>query len=94
MDVETASAIEQIHQRIDALEETLRTEIRLSADSVRSDVRIEFREGLDRLREEIREEIQEARRHAVVLNEETRGDIRLVAEGVAHLSVKLDSLKR
>jgi len=49
-----------------------------------------FRGELDGLREEIRE----VRRHAVVLNESTREDIRFVAEAVAALAVKIDSLKR
>ena len=64
MDVETASAIERLSDRIDALEITLRTDI------------------------------QEVRRHAIALNESTRDDIRLVADGIAHLTVKVDSLKR
>ncbi len=34
----------------------------------------------------------EVRRHAVMLNEATRDDIRLVAEAVAAVAVKIDSL--
>jgi hypothetical protein len=46
------------------------------------------------LRAELLEGLAEARRHAVMLNESTRDDIRLVAEAVAVLSVKIDSLPR
>ena len=42
----------------------------------------------------LRTDIQEVRRHAIALNEWTRDDIRLVADGIAHLTVKVDSLKR
>ncbi len=46
------------------------------------------------LRVEMREGLQENRRHAIVLNESTREDIRFVAEAVAGLTVKIDSLQR
>jgi hypothetical protein len=65
MDVETAEAIEQLGDRIDALEGSLRSE---------------FRAGL-----------AENRRHAEVLIESLRDDIRMLAEGFATLTAKLDS---
>ena len=65
MDVQTSEAIEQLGQRIDALEGSLRTE---------------FRAGL-----------AENRRHAEVLIESLRDDIRMLAEGFATLTAKLDS---
>jgi hypothetical protein len=81
MDTETAAAIEGVHARIDALEVT---------------VRGEFRQGLSELREEfraeLRSELADVRRHAVMLNESTRDDIRLVAGAVAVLTVKVDAL--
>jgi hypothetical protein len=75
MDVETASAIVRLSERVDTLDTSLRQEI--------TDLRIELREGL-----------AESRRHAVMLNESTREDIRFVAEAVANLTVKIDSLRR
>jgi hypothetical protein len=75
MDVETASAIVQLSQRVDTLGTSLRQEI--------TDLRIELREGL-----------AGSRRHAVMLNESTREDIRFVAEAVANLTVTIDSLRR
>lgn len=48
---------------------------------------------IDLLETTLREDIEEVRRHAALLNEATRGDIRLVAGAVAHLTVKVDSLK-
>jgi len=65
MDVEPPDAIEQVGQRIDALDVSLRTE---------------FRSGL-----------AENRRHTEVLVEALRDDIRILAEGFATLSAKLDS---
>jgi len=60
MDVETSEAIEQLGQRIDAVELSLRHE---------------FRAGL-----------AENRRHAEVLIESVRDDIRMLAEGFATLT--------
>lgn len=74
MDVETASAIVRLSERVDRLDTSLRQEI--------TDLRGELREGL-----------AESRRHAVMLNESTREDIRFVAEAVANLTVKIDSLR-
>ena len=37
---------------------------------------------------------EDTRQHAVILNESTRDDIRLVAEAVAGLAIKIDSLRR
>jgi hypothetical protein len=83
MDVETSGAIDRLRNRIDALEFSLR---------------LEFQDGLrvlgSGIRQELREQIEETRRHAIILNESTRDDIRLVAEAVANLSVKVGSLRR
>jgi hypothetical protein len=75
MDVETASAIVRLSERVDTLEASLRQEI--------TDLRLELRDGL-----------AETRRHATILNESTREDISFVAEAVAGLTVKIDSLQR
>jgi hypothetical protein len=86
MDTETVAAIDRVNDRIDALE------IKLGG---------KFRQGLSELREEVhdfraelRAELADVRRHAVMLNESTRDDIRLVAEAVAVLTLKVDSLQR
>jgi hypothetical protein len=76
------------------LREDLRGEFQSGLVGLREDLRGEFRGGLAGLRDELREETQEGRRHASVLNEATRDDIRLVAEAVAHLTLKVDSLRR
>jgi hypothetical protein len=55
----------------------------LDADAVRRD---------ERLRAEIAVGLADARRHALMLNEATRDDIRLVAEAVALLTVKVEAL--
>ena len=82
MDVETASAIVRLSERVDTLDTFLRHEI--------TDLRIELRDRLA----ELREGLAESRRHAVMLNESTREDIRFVAEAVANLTVTIDSLRR
>jgi hypothetical protein len=82
MDVETASAIVRLSERVDTLDTSLRQEI--------TDLRIELRAGLA----ELHEGLAESRRHAVMLNESTREDISFVAEAVANLTVKIDSLRR
>jgi hypothetical protein len=82
MDVETASAIVRLSERVDTLDASLRQEI--------ADLRLELRDGLA----ELHGGLAESRRHAVMLNESTREDIRVVAEAVANLTVKIDSLRR
>ena len=65
---------------------------------------IETSEALDRigerldalgrsLRIELREGLAQNRRHSEVLLETLRDDIRLLADGFAHVSAKLDSLQ-
>jgi hypothetical protein len=46
------------------------------------------------LRADIRNSLEESKRHAQVLHESVREDIRMLAEGFAVMSVKLDSLQR
>ena len=64
MDVETANAIKQLGDRIDALLMALRSDC------------------------------AETRRHAEMLFESLKDDIRILAEGFATLSAKLDSGRR
>ena len=112
MDPETSSAIESLRQdlgqRITAVEDGLRGEIR----GLRTELRDELHDETGKLRGEIRElrhelrgemqelrgEMQEMReelmRHAMVLTDSVRDDIRIVAEGLTTVSAKLDALKR
>ena len=90
MDVETSEAIGRLGERIDALEVSLRTEFRWGL----AESRTEVRQGFAEFRTEIREGFAESRRHADVLFESLRDDIRILAEGFAAVSAKLDGLRR
>ena len=90
MDTDTAVAIEHVNARIDAFEMALRGEFRRGL----SELCEEFRDLHSELRSELHSELADVRRHAVMLNESTRDDIRLVAEAVAVLTNKIDSLRR
>ena len=62
----------------------VRTDLRTEIQGARTDSRSEIQESLGGLRTEI----QEVRRHSDVIAESLRGEIRLVAEGVAGLDEK------
>ena len=83
VDLETSKAI-------DSLREGLQGEIR--------ELRKEMHGEIHGLREELRGEMREMReqlmRHAMVLTESVRDDIRIVADGLATVSAKLDALRR
>jgi chaperonin cofactor prefoldin len=93
MDVETTEALERIDRRFDQVDdrfdqvdsrfETLETSLRAEIQAFRAEIRAELREGLE-----------ERRRHTEVLYESLRDDIRMLAEGFAMMSAKLDSLQR
>jgi prefoldin subunit 5 len=89
VDVETTSAIERLTERIDKLE----TSVHGDMAGLRGEIG-ELRGEMENLRAETREGLEEVRRHATVLNEQTNETLRVVAAGVAHLSVKIDSLSR
>jgi hypothetical protein len=91
MDVETSEAIERLTGRIDALEISLRAEFRTGLADTHSSLRAEFRAGFAELRDELKDEILESRRHAQVLFESTRDDIRMIADAVALISARLDT---
>jgi hypothetical protein len=93
MDVETASALERIGERVDVLNTSLRAEIVALREGLRQDIAA-LRESTRLEISALREGLTESRRHAVILNESAREDIRFVAEAVAGLSVKIDSLQR
>jgi len=87
MDVETSEAIEQIGQRIDALEASLRAEFRAGYSQSRQYTEAVFAEN----RRHTEGLVAETRRHIEVLLESVRDDIRLLAEGFATISAKLNS---
>jgi len=92
MDSETAQAFERLSRELrDGLQEVrteLQTGFRDGLQEVRTDLHTGFRDGLQEVRTELRNEIQEVRRHADVVAESLRGEIRLVAEGVVGLDEK------
>ena len=93
MDVETASALERVIERVDALNTSLGGKIVAFREDLRQEIaalRQEARQDISALRESV----AKVRRHAVILNEGTREDTRFVAEAVANLSGKIDSLQR
>jgi hypothetical protein len=123
MDVETSEALTQLGDRIDALEASLRAEIRngRAEDRAYTDAKFDqalrhadatfdealrhtdakFDEALrhtdDKFDEALRhtdEKFAEVRRHTQVLFESLQHDIRLLADGFAILSAKLDSPRR
>ena len=65
---------------------TMRRELSGEIAAVRRDIEI--------LRAETRDGLAESRRHTEVLFESLRDDIRIIAEGFATVSLKLDSLQR
>ena len=79
MDTEVTEAIDRLSDRIDHLELSLRGEM--------ADMR-------DGLRAEMADMRDELRRHTDVVAESLHDDIRLVAEGVAHLAARIDRLQR
>ncbi len=86
MDVETSAAIDRVSDHIDALDVSVNDRIHALDVSVNG--------RIDELRAELRDGFVEARRHTEVLFESLRDDIRILADGVAHVSAKLDSLQR
>jgi hypothetical protein len=82
-----------------SLGDDLRGEMRQMGDELRGEIqqmgeelRGEMRQIAEDLRRDIREGDAETRRHSTVLVESLRNDIRLVAEAVAVLTVKVDRL--
>lgn len=99
MDVDTAQAIDALTGRIDALEESIRGEIQAGDASLRAEMqagfeslRAEIRTGDELVRADLHAEILESRRHSQMLFESLHDDIRIVAEGLAMLAVKVDRL--
>jgi hypothetical protein len=103
VDPEVSSAIESLRQdlgqRITAVEDVLRGEIRGLREQVHGETRKiredmhEIREEMHEVREEMREMRGELMRHAMVLTDSVRDDIRIVADGLAAVGAKLDALR-
>ena len=96
MDVDTAAAVERLSDRTDALESSFRGglgELRGELGELRGELG-ELRGELGELRGEVREGLAENRRHTHILFESLRDDIRILADGFAHISAKIDSLER
>ena len=81
-------SVEQILPTLATKEDLLATRADLFA--TRDDLRAE----IVATRRDLTERIEEVKRHADVLNEDTREDIRKVAEGVASLSTSLQANTR
>lgn len=86
MDVETTNALEGLRSDVQAVRVDLRAEMQ--------DLRSELRGETEQLRTEVREGLADNRRHAEILTESLRDDIRIVAEGVVALVAKVDALAR
>jgi hypothetical protein len=91
MDVETSEALEGLSNRVDGLGLELRGEMAAQGMSLRGEIATqgaELRAEMVAMRQELSAEI----RHVQIQVESLRDDIRIVAEGVATLPVKLDRL--
>jgi hypothetical protein len=96
VDLQTAEAIDRLSDQLDGLDASLSAEIadvRTDIAALRTDVTA-LRTDMTALRVELHQGLDDGRRHALTLNESTRHDIRLVAEGVAALAVKIESRSR
>ena len=101
MDLEASNAIDflrqDLGQRITAVEDALRGEARGLREEMHGELRVlreEMHGELRVLRNEMREMRGELMRHAMVLTDRVRDDIRIVADGLAMVSAKLDALRR
>jgi|tagenome__1003787_1003787.scaffolds.fasta_scaffold20060612_2 hypothetical protein len=95
MDVETSEAIDGLSNRIDALGLELRGEMATQGMSLRGEIATQGAELRAELRAEMvamRQELSAEIRHVQIQVESLRDDIRIIAEGVATLAVKLDRL--
>jgi hypothetical protein len=93
VDVETSEAIDGLSNRFDRLGMELRAEMAAQGAELRSELRSEMALLRSELRGEIQrlaQRVEDNRRHADIQVERIRDDIRIVAEGVATLAVKLD----
>jgi hypothetical protein len=90
VDLETADAIDSLRQDIGQRVTGIGQRITAVEDALRGEIR-ELREEM---RGEMREMREELMRHALVLTDSVRDDIRIVADGLATVNAKLDALRR
>ncbi len=91
LDVSLGGRIDRVDRRIDAVDQSLNARMDLLEQSLNGRMD-SLEESLRGEMAQVREEVRESRRYAQVLNEATRDDVQLVAEAVAALSIKVDSL--
>jgi hypothetical protein len=89
MDLETSNAMEALRHDLDQATADLKTG--MAALDLSLGQRIATIEST--LRREMREMRDELSRHAVILTESVRDDIRIVPDALAAVSVKIDALR-
>lgn len=101
MDIETSEAIESVRSEIARVEGSLRGDIGRVETSLRADIEKlghTVREEMGVMRDELRGEMyqmrDELKRHTDIRIEDVRDDIRILAEGFASLSGRIDRLAR
>ena len=104
MDLETANAIESLRQDIErttanlvdrmaVLDTSLRRQIATAEHALRGEMREMRDEITTTLRAEMHVMRDELSRNAAMLTESVRDDIRIVADGLAVVSTKIDALR-
>jgi hypothetical protein len=91
---ELRTEMHTIRDELRAEMHTVRDELRTEMHTIRDEVGTDMNGMRDELRAEFRGGLAENRRHTEVLFDSVRDDIRIVAEGVAALSAKIDALNR
>jgi hypothetical protein len=97
VDTDTSIAIDSLGAGLRAEMSDLRVELRGEMSELRGELRgemSELRGEIADLRLEVRDGLAQNRRHTEILFETLRDDIRILAEGFAVLSTKIDSLQR
>jgi hypothetical protein len=89
MDIETSAAIHGLGKRIDRVEPRI--------DALDVSIKAEFslvRSEMAQMGSDLRAGLAETRRHAEILHEALRDDMRMLAEGFAMISVRRDAMQR
>lgn len=90
VDLDTSNAIDSLRQDVGRRTTALGQRMTAVEDALRG----EIRELRKEMRGEMREMREELMRHAMVLTDSVRDDIRIIADGLATVSAKLDALRR
>ncbi len=87
-----------LRRQIATTEDALRGEMREMRDEITTTLRAEMRQRANEVTSTLRAEMHEMRdelsRHTAMLTESVRDDIRIVADGLATVSAKIDALRR